>query len=78
MALHKGSNARPSETDRFNESAVRHHQSRSESLIAIERWIFCGTFNFAKRVIFAYLLVFVQIASFAASAVACGGIDIRG
>jgi hypothetical protein len=51
---------------------------RSGSLIAIKRRIFCETFIFVKRVIFAYLFVFVQTANFAASAVACGGIDIRG
>jgi hypothetical protein len=51
---------------------------RSGSLIAIKRRIVCETFIFVKRVIFAYLFVFVQTARFAASAVACGGIDIRG
>ena len=51
---------------------------RSGSLIAIKRRIYCETFIFVKRVIFAYLFVSVQTASFAASAVACGGIDIRG
>lgn len=51
---------------------------RSGLLIAIKRRIVCETFIFVKRVIFAYLFVFVQTASFAASAVACGGIDIRG
>jgi transcriptional regulator with XRE-family HTH domain len=58
------------------DATPREHRSRS--LIAIERRVFCATLTFVKRVIFAYLFVFVQTASFAASAVACGGINIQG